>query len=170
MEDTFENNEGMFENYKEYEDLNLPDIDDYTETFPESPEAPETKKTTETKQKAKTTKKSADNDSTNESSSVQELSKQTYKTVEVVGTADKTTDSAPSRFESFIDGSASTLIALLIILLIIPYVLFVSACLNISRISKQLKDTNETLLALTNDRRWRDTQDGKQLRPKDEDK
>lgn len=170
MEDTFENNEDMFENYKEYEDLNLPDIDDYTETFPESPEAPETKKTTETKQKAKTTKKSADNDSTNESSSVQELSKQTYKTVEVVGTADKTTDSAPSRFESFIDGSASTLIALFIILLIIPYVLFVSACLNISRISKQLKDTNETLLALTNDRRWRDTQDGKQLRPKDADK
>ena len=55
------------------------------------------------------------------------------------------------------------------IFVIIPYIIFIDIAINISRMNKRLDDISETLIALTNDRRCRDTQDGKQLRPKDVD-
>ena len=55
------------------------------------------------------------------------------------------------------------------IFVIIPYIIFIHLAINISRMNTRLDDISETLIALTNDRRWRDTQDGKQLRPKDVD-
>lgn len=55
------------------------------------------------------------------------------------------------------------------IFVIIPYIIFIDIAINISRMNKRLDDISETLISLTNDRRWRDTQDGKQLRPKDVD-
>lgn len=55
-------------------------------------------------------------------------------------------------------------------LIVLPYILFIDICLTISRMNKRLDEISETLLALTNDRRWRDVQDGKELRPKDADK
>lgn len=55
------------------------------------------------------------------------------------------------------------------IFVVVPFIIFIDIAINISRMNKRLDDISETLIALTNDRRWRDTQDGKQLRPKDVD-
>lgn len=55
------------------------------------------------------------------------------------------------------------------IFVIIPYIIFIDIAITLSRMNKRLDEISETLQAFINDRRWRDVQDGKQLRPKDVD-
>lgn len=69
----------------------------------------------------------------------------------------------------FLAGLGTLGLTLFSVFVVVPYIIFIDIAITLSRMNKRLDEISETLQAFINDRRWRDVQDGKQLRPKDVD-
>lgn len=138
---------------EEQELIPFKDIDDYTVTMPEYPEVEwTTTKKAETTQQETTKKKKKT--TTKEATTNQRIIYDPEETYTTVSRKEYNNNNGDDKMSGIFEGDYSVLIiTIAVCLAILPYILFVVMASHVSVIKRQLKETNEILIAMIKEQR-----------------